>query len=164
MALDTRPYDTANTINTRARIRLASFLSLILVFVYISIQESFSGAHILLTRFPYICPTGRLVGSSIRFFSISWNSSLVHIAMLLVDVFVAGMSAISISRCFAEVSATCAERIYEKGVWILIAGALTILDVIIILQLRILDAQLKEKDIHEAAEKERLKATGDVPT
>ena len=83
--------------------------------------------------------------------------------MLLVDVFVAGMSAISISRCFAEVSATCAERIYEKGVWILIAGALTILDVIIILQLRILDAQLKEKDIHEAAEKERLR-NRDVPT
>lgn len=165
MVLDTRPYDTANTINTRARLRLCSFLSLLLVFVYISIQESFSGAHIsyLHTLHIFVQPVV-LLAAVLDFSAFPGTLSLVHIAMLLVDVFVAGMSAISISRCFNELSATCAERIYEKGVWILIAGALSILDIITILQLRILDSQLKEKDIHEAAEKERLKATGDVPT
>lgn len=163
--LDTRPYDTPNTINTRARIRLSSFLSLLLVFVYISIQESFSGAHIsyLHTLHIFMQPL-ILLAAVLDFSAFPGTLALVHIAMLLVDVFVTAMSAISISRCFAELSATCAERIYEKGVWILIAGSLSILDVIIVLQLRLLDSLLKEKDIHEAAEVERLKATGDVPS
>jgi len=165
MVLDTRPYDTSNTINTRARIRLCSFLSLLLVFVYISIQEYFSGAHIsyLHTLHIFVQPLV-LLAAVLDFSAFPGTLSLVHLAMLLVDVFVTGMSVISINRCFAELSATCAERIYEKGVWILVGGSLSILDLIIILQLRILDAQLKEKDIHEAAEAERLKATGDVPT
>lgn len=165
MTLDTRPYDTANTINTRSRIRLCSFLSLLLVFAYISIQESFSGAHIsYLHTFHLFVQPVILLAAALDFSAFPGTLSLVHIAMLLVDVFVVAMSAISVSRCFSEVTATCAERIYEKGVWILIAGALSILDIVIILQLRILDAQLKEKDIHEQAEADRLKATGDVPS
>lgn len=165
MKLDTRPYDTPNTINTRARIRLCCFLSLLLVFVYISIQESFTGAHIsyLHTLHLFVQPL-IFLAAALDFSAFPGTIALVHIAMLIVDVFVAAMSAISISRCFAELSATCAERIYEKGVWILIAGGLTVLDTIIILQLRLLDAQLEEKDVHEAAEAERLKVTGDVPT
>lgn len=165
MTLDTRPYDTANTINIRSRIRLCSFLSLLLVFLYIGIQESFSGAHIsyLHTLHIFIQPI-ILLAAVLDFSAFPGTLSLVHIAMLVVDVFVTAMSAISVSRCFAELTATCAERVYEKGVWILIAGSLSLLDVIMILQLRLLDSQLKVKDIHEAAEVERLKVTGDVPS
>ena len=165
MALDTRPYDTANIINTRSRIRLCSFISLLLVFLYISIQESFTGAHVsYLHSFHLFVQPVILLAAALDFSAFPGTLALVHIAMLLVDAFVTAMSAISISRCLTELSATCAERIYEKGVWILLAGALSVLDVIIILQLRILDGQLKEKDIHEKAEEDRLKATGDVPS
>lgn len=163
--MDTRPYDTANTINTRSRIRLCSFLSLLLVFVYISIQESFSGAHIsYLHTIHFFLQPVILLAAILDFSVFPGTLSLVHVAMLVVDGFVAAMSAISVSRCFSEITATCAERIYEKGVWVLLAGSLCILDTVIILQLRLLDAQLAEKDVHQKAELERLKVTGDVPS
>ena len=163
--MDVRPYDTPNLINCRSRIRLCSFLSLLLVILYINIQESFSGAHISYLHMLHLFIQPVILLAAVLDFSAFPSSlSLVHIAMLAVDGFVAGMSFISVSRCFAEVTATCAERIYEKGVWVIIAGTLTILDAIIILQLRLLDSQLVEKDIHEKNEIERLKVTGDTPS
>ena len=163
--MDVRPYDTPNLINCRSRIRLCSFLSLLLVITYINIQESFSGAHIsYLHMFHLFVQPVILLAAALDFSAFPLSLSIVHIGMLIVDAFVAAMSFISVSRCFAEVTATCAERIYEKGVWVLIAGSLTILDLIIILQLRLLDSQLVEKDVHEQAEIERLKVTGEKPS
>ena len=163
--MDVRPYDTPNLINCRSRIRLCSFLSLLLVFLYISIQESFSGAHIsYLHMFHLFVQPIILLAAALDFSAFPSSLSLVHFAMLAVDAFVTAMSFISVSRCFQEVTATCAERIYEKGVWVLIGGLLSILDIILILQLRLLDSQLSEKDSHEKAEIERLKVTGDVPS
>lgn len=163
--MDVRPYDTPNLINCRSRIRLCSFLSLLLVFLYISIQQSFSGAHIsYLHMFHLFVQPIILLAAALDFSAFPSSLSLVHIAMLAVDAFVTAMSFISVSRCFREVTATCAERIYEKGVWVLIGGSLCILDLILILQLRLLDSQLSEKDTHEKAEVERLKVTGDVPS
>lgn len=163
--MDTRPYDTENTINTRSRIRLCSFLSLLLAFFYINIQESFSGAHIsYLHLFHLFLQPVILLASLLDFSSLPAILSYAHLVMLITDGFVAAMSAISVSRCFQESTATCAERIYEKGIWVLLAGSLCILDVIITLQLTLLNSQLKIKDIHEKEEIERLKATGDVPS
>ena len=105
-----------------------------------------------------------LLAALLDFSAFPSSLSLVHMAMLAVDGFVAAMSFISVSRCFKEQTATCAERIYEKGIWVLLAGCLCILDLVLILQLRLLDSQLNEKDIHEKAETERLKITGDVPS
>ncbi len=163
--MDTRPYDTPNLINCRSRIRLCSFLSLLLVFLYISIQESFSGAHIsYLHLFHVFVQPLILLAAVLDFSAFPSTLSLIHLAMLMVDGFVAAMSFISVSRCFDELTATCAERVYEKGIWVLLAGSLCILDLILILQLRILDSQLKEKDIHEQAELDRIKNTGATPS
>ena len=163
--MDLRPYDTANLINCRSRIRLCSFLSLLLVILYNNIQESFSGAHIsYLHMFHLFLQPVILLAALLDFSAFPSSLSLVHMAMLAVDGFVAAMSFISVSRCFKEQTATCAERIYEKGIWVLLAGCLCILDLVLILQLRLLDSQLNEKDIHEKAETERLKITGDVPS
>jgi hypothetical protein len=90
--------------------------------------------------------------------------AFVHFAMLAVDGFVAAMSIISVGRCFAEATATCFDRVYEKGVWTVLAGVLVILDAMICMQLYLLDSQLAEKDRHEKAEIERLKVTGEAPS
>lgn len=163
--MDSRPHDTVSIINTRSRIRLCSFLSIIFTFIYISIQENLTGVHIsyLHTFHMFIQPL-ILLAAVLDFSSFPATLSLVHLVMFFVDAFVTAMSAISVSRCFSEVTATCAERIYEKGILVTIGGCLSILDFIVIIQLRILDSQLIKKDIHEKAEEERLKTTGDVPT
>ena len=44
--MDLRPVDTEATVNTRNRIRLSSTIALLGVFIYISVQDSFTGAHI----------------------------------------------------------------------------------------------------------------------
>lgn len=163
--MDTRPYDSSNTINTRARIRLCSFLALLCVLFYIAIQENFITPHIsYLHMFHIFVQPLVLFASLLDFSALPGALSYVHIAMFLVDAFVAGISLISVSRCFQESTATCFERVYEKGVWTALAGILCVLDLVIYLQLGLLNSQLTEKDKHEKAELTRLKNTGDAPS
>ena len=133
--------------------------------LYIGIQENFVTPHIsYLHMFHLFVQPLVLFASLIDFSTLPGALSYVHLAMLLVDAFVAGISVISVSRCFQESTASCFERLYEKGVWTVLAGLLCILDVVISLQLRLLNSQLVEKDKHEQAELDRLKNTGEAPT
>lgn len=163
--MDTRPYDSSNTINTRARIRLCSFLALVCILFYIGVQESFVTPHIsYLHTFHIFVQPLVLFASLLDFSTLPGALSYVHIAILLVDAFVAAMSVISVSRCFNETTASCFERMYEKFIWTVLASILCVLDVIIALQLRLLNSQMIEKDKHEKAEVERIKNTGEVPS
>ena len=163
--MDVRPYDTQNTINTRSRIRLCSFLALMCTMLYIGINQSFTTPHIsYLHLFHIFLQPLVLLASLLDWSVLPKTLSFVHLAMLAVDGFVAAMSIISVSRCFAEATATCFDRVYEKGVWTVLASILVILDAMICMQLYLLDSQLAEKDRHEKAEIERLKSTGDAPS
>jgi len=84
--------------------------------------------------------------------------------MVLVDACVAILSFISVQRCFQESTATCFERVYEKGTWFALASILAVFDLFVTLQLFSLHSQLRVKDVHEEAEIERLKTTNDLPS
>ena len=163
--MDTRPADTENAINVRSRIRLCSFLSLLCVFVYVTIQESFSGAHVSYLHLIhlFVQPVVLFV-SLLEFSSFPQALAWTHLALLLSDAFVAVLSFISVSRCFSESTATCFERLYEKGTWFVLACVLCVLDLIISMQLSLLHVHMEEKDIHEKAEVERLKNTNEAPS
>lgn len=163
--MDARPYDTENIINTRSRIRLSSFIALLCVFAYISIQESFTGAHVsYLHLFHVFLQPIVLFVSLLDISTLPSFLSTTHFAMLVVDGSVLALSYISISRCFNEKTATCYERVYEKGVWIVLAGILCTVDIVIAIQMQLLHSQMEEKNVHQKAEEEKLKLGAKVPS
>jgi len=163
--MDVRPVDTDIIVSTRSRIRLLSCLSLLCVFIYLPLQQSFSGAHIsyLHLLHVFIQPVV-LLTSLLDLSGLPKSMAVVVGVMVLVDACVAILSFISVQRCFKESTATCFERVYEKGTWFALASILTAFDLFAALQLFSLHSQLRAKDVHEQAEVERIKTTNDLPS
>lgn len=163
--MDLRPVDTEATVNTRNRIRLSSAIALLGVFIYIAVQDSFTGAHISFVHLLHL-----LVQPVILVITILDQSGLPSyasyalFAMLFVDGAVGSLSFISVSRCFNENTATCFERLYEKGTWFILAILFCLADLIGATQLLNLNAQLEEKDAHEKAAIEKQKVSNEPPT
>ena len=163
--MDLRPVDTEATVNTRNRIRLSSTIALLGVFIYISVQDSFTGAHISFVHLLHlIVQPVILVITILDQSGLPSYASYALFAMLFVDGAIGSLSFISVSRCFNENTATCFERLYEKGTWFILAILFCLADLIGATQLLNLNAQLEEKDLHEKAAIEKQKVSNEPPT
>jgi hypothetical protein len=163
--MDVRPVDTEAIVNTRNRIRLSSAASLLGVLLYFTIAPLFNGTHVSWLHIVHIVVQPIALGISIVDGSPLSSAILaVLVCMLCVDSLVLVLNFITISRCIGEPSASCFERIYEKSTWALLATLFIFTDIVTATQFSVLHSQLSDKDIHENAEKERLKVRRETPT
>lgn len=163
--MDVRPVDTQSIISTRNRIRLSSAISILCVLVYISINKFFNGAHVSwLHSLHFIVQPVILAISVADGSSLSSVAAFVLFGMLIMDGMIITLNIITISRCYGEPSASCFERIYEKTIWACLALVFAITDIVSATQCNFLHKQLVQKDMHEEAEKERLKIDKEPPT
>lgn len=153
--MDFRPVDTVNTITTRNIIRLNAMINVIMVILYLSIEPYVSGAHMSWLHQIHI-----IIQPIIIFISISESTILTILAILMCvtaavfDGAVTWLSYVSINRCLNELTATCAQLIWEKGIWVLIGAIVLLMDLSLILRLWSLYSVLKKKDMSERENKE----------
>tara|TARA_B100000676_G_C18073483_1_gene846025 strand:+ start:1191 stop:1931 length:741 start_codon:yes stop_codon:yes gene_type:complete len=106
----------------------------------------------------------------IIFVSIADNSMLAYggfltsLSVFGSDIGVFVLNYISLQRCLSEPSASCTDRLYENGVWMFLAGWMTLFNVLTIIQTFLLKSQLEQKDKTEKENIEQQKDGGDPPT
>ena len=162
---DLRPVDTENVIQTRNRIRLCSFLNIFGVLLYLTINTSLVQTHaswihlIHMLSEPYIIFTTVADNSGFAF-----AAMVFAIVTIVIDMAIAGLNFISVTRCFGEPSASCFDRLYEKGFLLFLAGWFVLFDVLLATQLSQLKNQLEEKDSIEKYNREKIKLEKEVPS
>jgi hypothetical protein len=162
---DLRPVDTGNVIQARNRIRLSSFLNIFGILLYLTINSSLVGAHASWIHLIHI-----LSEPFIIFTTVADNSGLVlgslgfSTVTVAIDIAIAVLNFISVNRCFGEPSASCFDRLYEKGILLFLAAWFLFFDLITATQLYQLKIQLEEKDTVEKFNKENIKLEKEVPS
>ena len=163
--MDVRPVDTQSIVSTRNRIRLSSATAIVAVLVYLSINGLFNGTHVSWMHMIHVIVQPIALAISVADGSaLSSTASIMLVAMLLVDSVIITLNVITVTRCFGEPSASCFERLYEKSIWACLAIVFAITDIISATQFNVLNQQLVKKDLHEQAEKERLRIEKEPPT
>ena len=162
--MDFRPIDTTATITTRNYIRLAAVTNLCLVIVYLSIEPYVTSSHMSWLHQMHV-----LLQPLVLFVSIS-DSSVITMASILVtitatlfDGVVLWLNYVTISRCVKDPTSICLEILWEKAIWILLAGWIFLTDVMLVIRLLTLQKSLSKKDTHEKASKEKYEALSIKP-
>jgi hypothetical protein len=163
--MDLRPVDTESVINIRNRIRLSVVFSILAMLFYLSINSSLSGAHVSWVHMIHIIIQPILFASTVVDSSSVFNMMMyISIIAFVIDAGILGLNFISISRCFNEATASCFDRMYEKGILLIIAFIFCVTDLLTATQLMNLNTHMIEKDLHEEAEKEKLTTSREPPT
>jgi len=162
---DLRPVDTENVIQTRNRIRLSSFLNIFGILLYLTINSSLALAHVSWIHMVHILSEPLIVFTTVADSSgLAFGAMVLSITTLFIDFAVATLSFISVSRCMGEPSASCFDRLYEKGFLFALASWFILFDAISATQLYQLKTQLEEKDSMEKFNKEKQKLEKTVPS
>lgn len=162
--MDFRPVDTVNTITTRNIIRVSAMVNLFMVVLYLSIEPYVSGAHMSWLHQIHV-----IIQPIILFISISESTALTILAILMClvaaffDASVTWISYISITRCLNELTASCVQLIWEKGVWVAIGAIVLLMDISLTLRLWSLYSVLTKKDSYEEANKEKYESLSIKP-
>lgn len=162
---DLRPVDTEVIVYTRNRIRLASVLIIFGILIYLNTSPSFKNPHASWIHLMHVVAQPFIIFVSIADSSMfARGAFLLSLSLIGQDLGVAVLNAISISRCFGELTASCAEQIIEKGILLFVALWISVFGVIILAGTYTLTNQLTEKDATEKSSVESQKSGGDPPT
>jgi hypothetical protein len=162
---DLRPVDSTNVIQTRNRIRLSAFLNIFGVLLYLTINPVLVGVHASWIHLIHMVSEPLII-----FTTVADNSGFAFAAMVMaiveivIDLAITALNFISVMRCLGEPSASCFDRLYEKGFLLFLAGWFVLFNLISATQLSQLKSQLEDKDTQEKFNREKQKLEKDVPS
>ena len=162
---DLRPVDTENIINARNRIRLSAVLLIFGVLLYFNINPAFKQPQASWAHLIHI-----IVQPIIIFITITdntyftWAGFVASVIASIIDTGVTILNFIALNRCFNEPTASCFDRLYENGTWLILGGWMVLFDILQVTQLYNLRSQLGRKDIIERKNMALQKIEKQVPT